>query len=113
MFFFGATLRRGMESIVTSIGERARGPLDADMRAYTRKVTLVWTVVFFCLSLEALLLALIDRTVMWSWLVHIFNPLLITVIFLSEFAYRKQRFPHHDHPRLIDYVSIVRDGMKS
>lgn len=112
-FFFGATLRRGRESIVTSIGERARGPLDDDMRAYTRKVTLVWTLVFLCLSLEALLLALIDQTIIWSWLVNIFNPLLIIVIFVGEFAYRKQRFPQHDHPRFIDYFSIARDGMKS
>ena len=33
-FFFGATLRRGRESIVTSIGERARGPLDDDAEVF-------------------------------------------------------------------------------
>ena len=49
LIVFGTTLLPGKEPLVTDIGERARGPLSAEMRAYTRVVTQLWTLVFVLL----------------------------------------------------------------
>lgn len=111
---FGTTLRPGQEALVTQIGERARGPLEPEMRRYTRNVTWLWTVVFFALTLEAIFLALYANAVqnfaIWSWLINIVNPVFIGSLFVLEFIYRKRRFPDHPHPSFMDYLSIVRNA---
>jgi uncharacterized membrane protein len=107
---FGATLLPGREPLVTAIGESARGPLSATMRRYTANVTRMWVIVFAALIAEALIGWWLADPVIWSWLMHIVNPMVITVLFVGEFVLRKHWFPDHPHPTFFDYLAIVRDA---
>jgi uncharacterized membrane protein len=107
-FVFGSTLRPGREALITAIGEKARGPLSAAMRSYTRKLTWLWTLMFVVLAIESLLVLLYGSDGLCSWLINIMNPALIGIVFIAEFFYRKQRFPLHAHPTFREYLDIVR-----
>lgn len=101
------TLLPGKEPLVTAIGEASRGPLSAEMRRYTRGVTTLWAAVFCLMVLEAFVLALAGRPQLWSWVTSILNYLLIGILFLGEFIFRKWRFPDHNHPGFVEYIKIV------
>ena len=47
---FGLTLRPGQEPLVTALARRVHGGLTPGMAAYSRKVTLVWSVYFVLMA---------------------------------------------------------------
>lgn len=104
---FASTLLPGKEALVTAIGEAAKGPLGNDMRRYTKGVTILWAVFCFAMMIEDIVLAVFASEHLWSWMTSIVNYLMIAVLFLGEFYYRKWRFPQYEHPNLIDYIKIV------
>lgn len=104
---FGNTLLPGREPLVTAIGEASRGPLSPEMRRYSRGVTTLWTAFFFLMVVVAVALAFAGRPELWSWVTSIINYLLVGVLFLGEFFFRKWRFPDHNHPGFFEYVRIV------
>ncbi len=110
LLFWGVffhSLLPGKTPLVTAIGERARGPLSAQMRRYTRSVTLMWTVVFAVMALWAALLSWVTTVMLWSLFTNFINYFLIVLLFVAEFVYRKWRFQDHDHPGFFDYLKIV------
>ncbi len=110
LLFWGVFLHSllpGKVPLVTAIGERARGPLSAQMRRYTRGVTLMWTVFFAVLALWSALLPWLLTNMQWSLFTNFINYLLVVLLFVAEFVYRKWRFQDHDHPGFLDYLKIV------
>ncbi|HEX22350.1 MAG TPA: hypothetical protein ENH21_02860 [Chromatiales bacterium] len=110
LLFWGVffhSLLPGKVPLVTAIGEWARGPLSAQMRRYTRGVTLMWMVVFAVMALWAALLSWLASAMLWSLFTNFINYLLIVLLFVAEFVYRKWRFQDHDHPGFLDYLKIV------
>ncbi len=101
------TLLPGREALVTAIGEASRGPLSEEMRRYTKAVTIMWATFFVIMIIEAIVLVIIGDAHLWSWMTSIVNYILIGVLFLGEFLFRKVRFPDHPHPTFIDYIKIV------
>ena len=104
---FFRSLLPGQEPIVTDIGEKARGPLSAEMRIYTRSVTLLWTVMFMLMILCAVLLPVYGSRELWSLVTNFLNYFICGLIFVAEFYYRQWRFPDHDHPGFFQYIQIV------
>ncbi len=104
---FGHTLLPGHTPLVTAIGEQSRGPLTPAMRAYTHKVTIMWTLVFLILAISAVLLPWLASPERWSLFTNILNYLLVGALFVSEYIYRRYRFKDHDHPTFIEYLRIV------
>ena len=105
VFFY--SLMPGREPLVTDIGEKARGPLSAEMRDYTRKVTQLWAVMFLLVLLLGIGLPIWATDFVWSLFTNFINYFLIGVLFIGEYIFRKQRFPDHDHPTFGDYLKIV------
>lgn len=105
MFF--NTLLPGKTPLVTAIGERARGPLSREMKIYTRRVTILWSVLLLGMSLWSAWLAWLNSPLLWSLVTNCLNYVVIIVVFFGEFYYRKHHFKNHDHPSLIDYIKIV------
>lgn len=99
--------------LVTDIGEKSRGPLSDEMRAYTRSVTKCWAIVLVAVALWSLILSWTPWVMLWSIVTNFVNYLLIGVMFIGEFLYRQYRFPKHDHPNLINYLKIVVNAMRS
>lgn len=104
---FLTSLQAGREPIVTAIGEASRGPLSQPMRKYTKQVTQLWTGLLITMAITNFSLALIGNDVLWSFITSFLNYVIIIVVFISEFIYRKIRFKDHNHPSFIEYIKIV------
>ena len=94
---FGGTLRRGRVDLVTSLARRLRGALQPEVEAYTRGVTKAWCAFFGCQLATSLLLMLFAPATAWSLFINVLDAPLVALMFLSEFAVRRIRFPGHDH----------------
>ena len=108
-WLFGRTLRRGAEPLVTSFARHAHGGvLPTDLPAYTRRVTLAWTLLFAAMAAAAAWLALLGTGHAWAWFVYVGSPALVAALFLGEFAWRRVRFRHHPRQRLADMLQYLR-----
>jgi hypothetical protein len=54
--WFGSTLRRGAEPLVSALARRVHGSFTPDMARYTRSVTLAWTLYFIAMATTSLVL---------------------------------------------------------
>ena len=106
-FVFSHSLLPDHIPLVTDIGEKSRGPLSAAMRDYTRKVTIVWAILFGVMATWSILLAWLGPPSLWSLFSNVINYLLVGSLFFGEFIFRKWYFPDHDHPNFFQYIRIV------
>ena len=104
---FFRSLMPGQTPLVTAIGENVHGPFDQPLRAYTRLITLLWTVLFAATALWSILLAVFAADELWSLVTNFVNYILVGIFFVVEFIYRKWRFKHMDHPAFFQYLRIV------
>lgn len=94
LWFFGHTLKRGSEPLVTRLARRVHGALAPDMEAYTRGVTVAWCL-FFAAQVAASALLLTYATLdTWSLFITVMNFPLLVLMFVSEYAYRVARHPN-------------------
>jgi acyl-CoA synthetase (AMP-forming)/AMP-acid ligase II/uncharacterized membrane protein len=108
-WLFGRTLRRGAEPLVTSFARHAHGgDLPPDIPAYTRGVTLVWTLLFAAMAAAAAGLAAFGSERAWTGFVYAGSPALVAALFLGEFAWRRVRFRHQPRQRLADMLQYLR-----
>ena len=104
---FGQSLLKNRTPLVTEIGEISRGPLEPEMRLYTRRVTQMWVAVFILMIFSSLVVGFLGSRLAWSLATNILNYLLVAVIFIAEFYLRKIKFPDHAHPKFFEYLKIV------
>jgi uncharacterized membrane protein len=110
---FGTTLRPGREPIIARLSRLIRGELPWDLRAYTRRLTWLWTVVFAGLVLESVLLAVYAPLEVWSLFTNILNYVFLAVLFVGEYIYRVLRFRKYTHTsplRLV--IMLARQGFR-
>ena len=94
---FAGTLRAGGDPLISRFARMEQGELTAELSIYTRRLTVIWCVFFAGMACLSLGLAL------WApfqvWFLHTFflSYLLIALLFLGEFAYRRWRYPHYRH----------------
>ena len=106
---FGRTLRRGAEPLITSFARHAHGgALPPERLAYTRRVTLAWTLLFAALAAVAAWLTAFGPQRAWTLFVYVGSPALVAALFLGEFAWRRVRFRHHPPQRLADMLQYLR-----
>lgn len=67
-------------------------PLDDRRVRYTRRLTLLWGIMFCAMVLEAILLAFFAPFEIWSWWVHIGNYVIIVSAFAIELTVRQRLF---------------------
>ncbi len=85
---FGFPLRQGREPLISGMARRMNGPLTAEVAAYTRKVTIAWSLFFAAqLSLSVLLFCFAPLTI-WSFFVNILDFPLVVAMFAAEYAVR-------------------------
>lgn len=94
---FAATLRAGHEPLISRFARRERGVLTPELVTYTRLLTQIWSVFFLVMAALAASLALWAPFMLWSLFTSAVSYLLIAALFLGEYVYRLQRFPHYRH----------------
>src|SRR6267142_48475 len=78
-----------------------------DLARYTRYSTVVWTAFFVIMAAVAAALAALARPEIWSLFANGIDYLLVGVLFVGEYVFRRVRYRHHEHRPLIDVVRTV------
>ena len=106
--WFGRTLAPGEEPMISWFGRLVRGTeLAPDLARYTRYSTVVWTVFFVIMAAAAAALAALAPPEIWSLFANGIDYLLVGVLFVGEYVFRRVRYRHHEHRSLSDVVRTV------
>ena len=105
---FGVSLRAGAEPFIGRIARLERGePLDHRLGAYTRRLTVVWTVFFVSMAAVSVVLAAAAPLQIWSYFANGLAYVLIGALFLGEWLYRRVRLNQYRHAPPWELVRIV------
>jgi uncharacterized membrane protein len=97
-WLFGRTLAAGREPMIGRFARLERGaPLPPDLTRYTRTLTALWTAFFALMASISVGLAIWGSTLAWSLFTNFINYLLVAVLFVGEYVYRRLRFRHYSH----------------
>lgn len=92
LWYFGRSLRRGYEPVITRLARTVRGALSPELERYTHRLTAAWCMFFAAqVALSAILLAAAPLET-WSFFVNVLNAPLVVAMFVADFAYRSFRF---------------------
>ena len=76
-------------SMIERLARMQEPDLSEHAVRYTRKVTIVWCIFFICNGSIAFYTALFSSNEIWTLYNGLISYILMGVLFLSEFAYRK------------------------
>ncbi len=102
---FGATLQAGREPLVTALARRVHGRLSADMVAYSRQVTVAWTVYFFAMAGLSIGLYLLAPFEAWAVFANLVTPVAMVVLFVGEYVLRYRLHPEFERATLSQAVT--------
>jgi uncharacterized membrane protein len=102
LWFFGRTLLRGREPLISRISRLVHGRMDPEVVAYTRYVTLAWMIYFSMQVIVSAVLYIFAPVTAWSFFVNVLDLPLLALMFCGEYIWRC--IAHPDHPR----ASILR-----
>ena len=103
-WYFGRTLARGREPLISRFARSVHGALDPEMALYTRKMTIVWCVFFAAQLIASALLFAFASLGTWSLFINLLNLPLVALMFVGQFAYGMIRYP--DYPRVSLWQAI-------
>jgi uncharacterized membrane protein len=90
---FGRTLRTGATPLISAIAERVHHVFSPEMRAYTRRLTALWTGYFLGMVVVSLLLYAFAPWSWWSLFCNVLTPLAASGLFVGEHVLRYLRHP--------------------
>ena len=102
---FASSLLPGQKPLVTRIAESTHGTLPDYLLRYTRTVTWVWTIFMTCLLLAIIYLMIFGPLRAWSALANFGGYLLIGILFVGEYVYRRLRFRDFNH---LSFIASMR-----
>lgn len=108
LLLFGRTLLPGREPLVAAIARGVHGPLAPKVARYTRRVTQLWTALFALLLAEIGLLAWLAPLHIGALFVNLLNFVLVLVVFVAEFFWRRRCLPEVDHISFGRYLQLLR-----
>ena len=91
---FGRTLAAGREPLCTRFARLVHGTMTPELAAYTRSVTLAWTIFFSALALASAALYFGGYLTAWSVLATMLSPALVVLMFVVEYGVRLRVLPH-------------------
>jgi uncharacterized membrane protein len=104
-WMFGRTLLAGREPLVTRIARCVHGALPAPIVAYTRNVTLAWTLFLSAMAAISALLYAFAPLPVWSFFANLLFLPLVALMFLSEYAHRTLRYRWFSHASIAQSVA--------
>jgi uncharacterized membrane protein len=107
-WMFGRTLLAGREPLVTRIAGSVHGVLPAPIVAYTRNVTLAWTVFLSSMAVISALLYAFAPLPVWSLFANLLFLPLVALMFLGEYAHRTLRYAWFSHASIAQSVGAFR-----
>ena len=101
---FGVTLQAGREPLVTALARRVHGGLTSEMAAYSRKVTLAWTIYFLIMAALSLALFVALPFAAWATFANLVTPVAIVAMFVGEYLLRYRLHPDFERATLAQAV---------
>jgi len=98
LWYFGRTLARGREPLISRFARTLHGALDPEMKRFPRRMTIAWCLFFAVQLIASALLFGFAPLSTWSLFINILNLPLVALMFVGQLAYRMIRFP--DYPRV-------------
>jgi len=89
LYLFGKTLLPQRVPLITLFSREVLNETSPEIDAYTRKVTLAWTIFFATMIVECILLALFANKDTWSLFTNIVNYIFIGIFFVIELIFRR------------------------
>ena len=105
---FAASLRAAGEPVITRFARLEHDPLPQELALYTRRLTLIWAMLFAGMSAVALALAVGASLQAWSTFTNVGCYLLVAALFAGEYAFRRWRFRNYRHASLLELARNVR-----
>jgi len=93
---FGLTLRPGQEPLVTALARRVHGSVIPAMAAYSRKVTIAWSIYFVLMGALSIGLFLLAPFAAWAVFANLLTPLALLLMFVGEFLLRYRLHPEFE-----------------
>ena len=106
LWFFGRTLLRGREPLVTRFARRLHGTLTPEIAAYTRHVTLAWCFFFVAQVITSILLFAYAPVSVWLLFISFLTFPLLALMFLGEYIYRVMRYRNHPHVSIWKAIQV-------
>jgi uncharacterized membrane protein len=94
---FGLTLRRGQDALITRFARMEHDTLPADVEAYTRRLTVLWTLFFAVMAVTTVVLEAVASRTVYSLFANVINWVLLAAFLVGEYLYRHVRFPRYEH----------------
>ena len=102
---FALTLRPGHEPLVTALARRVHGGLSPGMAAYSRKVTLAWSVYFVVMATTSLVLFGFAPFEVWAVFANLVTPVAMVLLFVGEYLLRYRLHPEFERATLADAMN--------
>jgi len=114
LWYFGRTLVRGREPLISRFARSVHGSLDPEMARFTRKVTIAWCLFFAVQLIASALLFGFAPLGAWSMFINVLNLPLVALMFVGQLAYRRIRFPGYPRVSLWQaFQAFIKDGSSS
>ena len=112
-WLFGHTVLPGREPLITRFARLEEGEPDAQVLAYTRRLTAVWTTFFLLMAAVSATLAVAAAHEAWVWFTAVGNYLCAAALFAIEYGYRRWRFPRKEHASPLRQMEMLRTFLRS
>lgn len=107
---FASTLVAGKQPLVSRFAEMVHTRLTPQQEAYTRKVTIAWTVFFAAMAIAAALLFFLAPRSTWSFFAHFLTLPLVVLMFIAEYWVRRRALPDMQHQHILVAVRLFRNA---
>ncbi|NJD07155.1 MAG: hypothetical protein FIA97_11770 [Methylococcaceae bacterium] len=105
---FQNTLGANREPLITRFARLERdGRLPAVLAAYTRRLTLGWTLFFYALLVQSVLLAWLTTPETFLLFANTLNYVLVAAFFLIEYVYRRIRYHQFPHASPLGFIRML------
>jgi len=104
LWYFGRTLERGREPIITRFARSVHGTLQPGMELFTRKLTIAWCVFFAAQLIASALLFAFAPLDAWSLFINLLNLPLLALMFVGQLVYKMFRYPEFPRTSIMQAV---------
>lgn len=110
---FAVTLRPGRVALITLKARRLHGALPDEIKVYTRRVTVAWSIFFAAQLTASITLFLFAPLVVWSFFVNVLDFPLVATMFAAEYLVRRHSLRNPPRHSLSAIMGMIADVRKS
>lgn len=107
LWLFARTLRQGRVPLITQVARHLDGGVaPPGMDAYTRNVTIAWSLFFAAQLLVSATLYLFAPLPVWSLFINVLNAPLLALMFGGEYMVRVLRYPGYARNSILQVIEV-------